>query len=230
MPGLQDITLLTINCNDPELGLLALKHSCKELSFGVIKFLSNTYPKQSSPKYIAFEQIRNLNSLNAYNMFCVSELHLHVQTPFSLTVQADGFVSQPHLWDDAFCNYDYIGAPWPTSTSGILHGQQVGNSGFCLRSKRLLEETSRLLTQVPIGRKHKVKDDLFACSQRYQELVKVGMRFAPINIAERFSFEQPVAGLTLTEKDTFGFHGKRTAGTRALCNTLKQALKTNQDF
>jgi hypothetical protein len=222
--NLNDITLVTVNCNNPELGLAALRHSCEYLQFGCVKLISNFCP--ILPKGIVFEQIDGLPTLHAYNYFCITELHKHIETPLSLTVQTDGFVVNPELWDDVFCDFDYIGAAWPETVRGMRPGQPVGNSGFCLRSKRLLAETSRIASNVPVPRR--CKDDLFACASYYPELVEAGMLFAPVEIACRFSFEMPVKGLSITEADTFGFHGKRTPGTRALCATLLQSTLARQ--
>jgi hypothetical protein len=216
---LKNVTLVTVNCRNPEVGVLALKRSYEYLRFGAIKLISHIRPK-NLPDCVKFEQIPPLTSLHAYNQFCITNLHLYINTPLSLTVQTDGFVLHPELWDDTFCEYDYIGAVWPSTVTGMRPGQPVGNSGFCLRSKRLLYETSRLASLFPIP--NKCKDDLFACATYYPELVAAGMKFAPIEVAGRFSFEMPVTGSELTEKDTFGFHGKRTPWTRALCANLLQ--------
>lgn len=215
---LKDVTLITVNCCNPDLGVLALKRSYKYLQFGAIKLVSHIRPKDL-PDCVQFEQIPQLTTLHAYNEFCITSLHFYVKTPLSLTVQTDGFVLRPELWDDAFCEYDYIGAVWPPTVTGMRPGQPVGNSGFCLRSKRLLYETSRLASIYPMP--SKCKDDLFACATYYPELTAAGIKFAPVKVASQFSFEMPVPGLKLTEKDTFGFHGKRTPGTRALCASLQ---------
>jgi hypothetical protein len=222
MNKLSDITLLTVNCNNPDLGLMALLRSCRYLKFGAVKLLSHAYPKHPSPSIIAIEQIPNLTTLSAYNFFCITELHKYVQTPFVLSVQSDGFVINPQLWDDVFCDYDYIGAPWPLAVRGTLPEQRVGNSGFCLRSRRLLETTCRLATGI---KRRKWVDDLFACSQAYPELIKLGMTYAPIEIAARFSFEMPMAGLPPVGS-TFGFHGRRTRKTREYCASLVRELET----
>lgn len=40
----------------------------------------------------------------------VYELGSHIHTDFALIVHADGFVVHPEMWQDAFLDYDYIGA------------------------------------------------------------------------------------------------------------------------
>jgi hypothetical protein len=56
-----------------------------------------------------------------------------------LVAQWDGFVWQHRMWDPAFLDYDYIGAPWPAHlTRGEQHrNHRVGNGGFSLRSRKL---------------------------------------------------------------------------------------------
>ena len=84
-----------------------------------------------------------LNSIEAYSEFCVYKLHGVVNGKFALIVQADGYVINPHSWTSEFLNYDYIGAPWPLTDSAYIdpfgNHQRVGNGGFSLRSKKLLQ-------------------------------------------------------------------------------------------
>ena len=219
MLELNNVTLVTANSKDPVLGLAALERCCRYVRFSAVKLLSHIKP-DSFPDWAEFVQIQNLATMDDYNWFCITELHKHIQTPLSLVTQTDGFIIHPEFWSDAFLDYDYIGAVWPSHIRGMRQGQPVGNSGFCMRSKRLLEATSQIAARV--GKPRRCKDDLFACATHYPELVEMGMKFAPVEIASRFSFEMPVAGLSLTERDTFGFHGKRTPGTRELCASLLQ--------
>jgi hypothetical protein len=52
-----------------------------------------------------------------------------------LLVQWDGYVCNPDAWDPAFLDCDYIGAKWFWHNDAM----RVGNGGFSLRSRRLLE-------------------------------------------------------------------------------------------
>jgi len=91
---------------------------------------------------------------------------------------------------------------------GILSLEQVpiivGNGGFSLRSKKLLEEVSNLeYTDLSLP------EDVFICTKNRKTLLDRGIRYAPLTIAKRFSFECP---LDLNEKNItldahFGFHG-----------------------
>ncbi len=68
------------------------------------------------------------------------DLASHVETSHALCIQWDGYVLRGQAWDPAFLTYDYIGAPWPHFSDG----HNVGNGGFSLRSRRLLEACRQL--------------------------------------------------------------------------------------
>jgi hypothetical protein len=91
--------------------------------------------------------------------------------------------------------WDYVGAPvrdwgkWP-----------VGNGGFSLRSRKFLDAAAAL---APAGCNRRV-EDYHLCIERREELEQAGMRFAPEEVALRFSCAQwDVAEL---ERGCFGFH------------------------
>jgi hypothetical protein len=108
-------------------------------------------------------------------------------------VQWDGFVLDATQWAPQFLEYDYVGAPWPQFSDG----RDVGNGGFSLRSRRLLEacRDPRFRAAHP--------EDVAICRLNRDLLEREhGIRFADRSTAERFAFER-------TEPDgpTFGFHG-----------------------
>src|SRR5262245_61590852 len=74
---------------------------------------------------------RPIRSLQEYSEFCIKELAKHMIRKHCLIVQEDGYIIRPHLWNPLWLNFDYIGAPWG---DGV-----VGNGGFSLRSRRLME-------------------------------------------------------------------------------------------
>src|SRR5262249_423288 len=121
-----------------------------------------------------------------------------VETPFTLFIEWDGYVLEPRAWDPSFREYDYIAARWPGPLSGIP-GRTVGNSGFCLQSKKLndaLADPRFVPTlQDPV--------DALICG-KYRTILEqeFGIRFAPEPVADRFSYE-----LLLPVAPTFGFHG-----------------------
>ena len=98
-----------------------------------------------------------------YSIFMLYGLHLFIRTDFALIVQHDGWVLNGKNWDDAYWNYDYIGAPVHiakvTENGAAEYVRQfrwvddldqpnkqidiVLNGGFSLRSRRFLQALSK---------------------------------------------------------------------------------------
>jgi len=108
------------------------------------------------------------------------------------------------LWNDKFLDYDYIGAPWSQQNQWVeSYDARVGNGGFSLRSKRLLEATSKF-SDVP------THEDLLFTQRRYfrtQVEREFDFKIAPPYIAYQFSQEQIFPGLNVPIGQSFGFHG-----------------------
>jgi hypothetical protein len=138
------------------------------------------------------------NSLIDYNDFLINKLSEKVKTTHCLIIQADGYPINLKAWDEAFLKYDYIGAPWYTQPWPLE--KTVGNGGFSLRSKKMLEESSKLNYD-----KHcNIPEDVFLCRVQDANLKSKGIKFAPHDIAYRFAVED------MYYKGQFGFHGKQT--------------------
>jgi hypothetical protein len=105
-------------------------------------------------------------------------------------VQWDGFITDPTRWDPRFLEYDYIGAPWPDQDPA------VGNGGFSLRSRRLVDALAAMDTPEVHPEDHRI-------CQLYRPQLEAdfGIRFAPVELAARFSWEtgEPPG-------PSFGFH------------------------
>ena len=113
-----------------------------------------------------------------------------------LLVQWDGYVIFPSAWTDEFLAYDDIGARWPFVSDGMA----VGNGGLSLRSKRLLNALSSDSAFTPDATTG--EDELIARAFRPALETNYGIRFAPEDLADRFSVE--IAAIT---DPTFGLHG-----------------------
>lgn len=141
---------------------------------------------------IKWGRIDPIRSRDDYSRFMLRELADHIDTSHALCVQWDGYVIDGGAWDPAFLEYDYIGAPWPH----FRDGHNVGNGGFSLRSRRLLEACRELPLEQPL------LEDVMICRRFRPRLEQQGIRFAPEAVARRFSYERmPPRG------DEFGFHG-----------------------
>jgi hypothetical protein len=137
-----------------------------------------------------------------YQQFCIYGVNSHVHTDFAFYMQNDGFIVNPNMFDPAFFEYDYIGAPWP---KGIFCRKKynyeiVGNGGFSIRSKRLLNYCQNI--------PHVTLNEDTTISVRHRpSFEKLGCRFAPVELAKKFSVEMPLDD-SHTIENTFGFHGK----------------------
>ena len=188
------VTCVIIDCVNITKAIYALDKSCKDIEFGNAIILTSI--PSNDPRVI---NISPLTSKEAYSEFVIKNLHKYIKTEFALIVQHDGYVVNALAWDNAFLNYDYIGASW-----WYAEGNNVGNGGFSLRSKKLLEVAANLLSEKTAVECHP-EDDVI-CRQNYDKLVKRGIKFAPIELAKKFSIE----GWGTTDRvydNQFGFHG-----------------------
>lgn len=217
------VTLLCADCVNPQLAAFALDFARLGCRFGRVVLLSHQRP-DVLPAGIDHQPISRLASKDAYNLFCLRDLHRHVETPYCLSLQTDGFPIRPEKFSREFLAHDYNGAPWPANKPYAVQSQ-VGNSGCCVRSRRFMEATAELATERRLGphRAHygQVFDDLFCCWDAYEDLVARGMRFASPSDAARFAVELPTEhgkGLDAC----YAYHGSWQVPTR----WLKERLDT----
>ena len=186
------VTLCAVTSVAREATVAALRHSQGQIQFDRALLLSDVCPSGLTGTGIEWRQIEPLGSRSEYSRFMLHQLAGHIETPHVLIVQWDGFVRDGRRWQDAFLEYDYIGAAWPQFSDGAV----VGNGGFSLRSKRLLDATRAL----PAGSE---PEDLAICrTHRHMLEVMYDLRFAGLEIARQFSYEREVS-----TGSAFGFHG-----------------------
>ncbi len=211
--SLPNVTLIAVASLDIDQTNAALSHSAEHIDFGAVKMLCSALPTTTDNRvtYLPIPQI----DYAGYQRFMIESLNAHVQTDHCLVIQADGFVLDPARWHQRFLEYDYIGAPWPevVAISGPgnrslrLDKNSVGNGGFSLRSKRLLNATGTLhfdSLNFPL----KV-EDILICHYLYENMRDAGIRFAPPDIAALFSIESWTGWPGHSFNSVFGFHGKR---------------------
>lgn len=206
MVDLSNVTLVAVSSVKIGETLAALTNSMSGIRFAESKLVTH-YEGLVVPDGIKVENCKKISSMDEYSHYVMYDLDRHVDTDFCLLVQWDGFVLRPTHWEDSFLDYDYIGAPWPVSNEAYItfSGERVrvGNGGFSLRSKKLLECT----------RKHEVpflqdrgfyNEDGNICVYNRDLLLSLGIKFAPIEVAARFSQETQMSE---TEGIfPFGFH------------------------
>lgn len=192
MVELPKVTLVVADTLNYGEAIQSIKRSLLKIKPAAAKFLTDI--KAYNPKF-PFEivKINKLESKEAYSKFIVKELDNYFDTDFVLVTQHDGWVLDDAAWTDEFLQYDYVGAAWLNN-----EGPNVGNGGFSLRSKRL---QNILATDPMISPFHPEDNCICKIYRPYLE-EKYGIKFAPEEIADKFSFElrEPI-------QSTFGFHG-----------------------
>ena len=215
MIHLSDITLICVTSVKLEESIQSLLHCVNSINFKEVKFVTHENVTINSVKV---EKCRKLTSIEAYSHYMIYDLYKHIDTEFCLTIQHDGFITNPHLWTDEYLKYDYIGAPWKITDSCYLDPNgnhiRVGNGGFSLRSQKLLNTPNH--EHIPFastmhGNYYKHLDhfskneDNIICVHNHKLYEKYGNIFAPFEVALTFSKET-----ILPENEnlnTFGVHG-----------------------
>lgn len=218
--NLDSVTLICVDGRDDQAkvnsSLKALMYSALGINFNSVKLLSPIAPS-IEPEGINYSNIyiEKLLGIDFYSFFMLHKLKDYVSTDFALIVQSDGFVINPEKWQDEFLEFDYIGAPWPPHWPQCSINR-VGNGGFSLRSKKLLELTPNLFAGHP--------EDNAICLKYKLYLEYNGIKFPDAQLASRFSWEHDVP--ENTKDNTFGFHGHHTDDHLQHINKLQQTFNT----
>lgn len=193
--GLQlpQVTLFGIDAYDPD-GLKRAATICRRnVQFGDVKIITE----------------RLFSGREAYSKFCIKDMVRYVDTSHVLIIHPDGYIQNPAAWDDDWLQYDYIGARWQ-----YHDGYAVGNGGFSLRSKRLLE----IISELKLNNFHP-EDCIISRQLRPMLEQQHGIRFAPVEVADKFSIE--AYGDIMVDSNgvnanrycgQFGFHGYYVQG------------------
>ena len=192
LPTAPGVTLCAASSVGLEATVWAMRRSMEQVRFETAVLLSDVRPEGLEAAGIAWRRIDRLGSRTDYSRFMLHKLADYIETSHVLVVQWDGFVRDGSRWNGDFLRHDYIGAVWPQ----FEDDWKVGNGGFSLRSKKLLEATRR----IPDGAE---AEDLSICRTHRSFLeIEHDIRFADLRTARRFSYERE--GPTGAE---FGFHG-----------------------
>ncbi|MBH1986258.1 MAG: hypothetical protein I8H76_02910 [Burkholderiales bacterium] len=192
--SLHDVTLVCVDTRTPRQALEAVQKCISQVDFGRVIFFGNEGADSCAMPLdgIDWIGIPALRNIGEYSRFVLHGLLPHIQTSHCLIVQWDGFVVDASMWRDDFLSVDYIGPPWYHKSQAI----GVGNGGFSLRSRRLLEA----LAQLPCDGDD-AEDDVICKHLRQQLIERFGIEFAPADMAAQFGIEQGPL------RPTFGFHG-----------------------
>lgn len=190
MLKLPDVSLVCLDTRHPELAVFAMQRCIDKARFGEAILLTHEAYACPDPR-ILVRPVAPLRGVADYSAFLIKSLGAHMAGSHVLVVQWDSFILDLGAWEPAFLDYDYLGAPWPHLNPS------VGNGGFSLRSRRLLDAL-----QDPAIRDLQPEDYCICALYREQLERRHGIRFAPVELARRFAFE-----LEAPRGRTFGFHG-----------------------
>jgi hypothetical protein len=192
---LPDVTLCCVDSTERfAWALRALARCTQAIEFGDALIAADAGRLHAAvlPAGVRAVPIAPLTSIAAYSRFMLERVGPLVNTSHVLVVQWDGFVIDAGRWRPEFLQYDYIGAPWPH----VAGRHRVGNGGFSLRSRRLLQAIP------PLPADFDEPEDAFIGRTLRPALEAQGLRFAPEPLARAFAVENGSLA-----KRPFGFHG-----------------------
>lgn len=213
---LPNVTLIGADCVDISRLIYAAEQCMRNISFGAVKLLTSLSSENKNTVHI-----KPLRSKEQYSKFMIKELADYVDTDYALTIQYDGYVINATAWKKEFFEYDFIGGPWWYGDK-----KNVGNGGFSLRSKKLLEA---LKNDDIIEVFHPEDHHICRTYRDYLE-IKYKIKYAPEEVAEKFSID----GFKKKDKrwnGQFGFHGGDIIipqEVRQMNGTVKQGLIISQ--
>lgn len=208
MINLPNVTLLALSSIEIPATIKALEKSCEGINFGAVKLISHRKP-DDLPKNIQFKYCNEIKSIDEFNILVFKYLGQYVQTSHCLMVQYHGYVINPLVWDNDWLNYDYCGALWPLKEDayiawGSREHVRIGNGGFSLRSKKLLDIP--LKHDLPLLQEQGWYNEDGNLNCYYREvMLALGIEYTPIEIAAKFSYENPIPENQNIDK-FFGFH------------------------
>ena len=219
---LPTVTLCAASSVNVAATLMALRTCLRQVDFAECLFFTDAV-NVVADENISVVPVRRIGSAGDYSDFILGELVDHIRTDHCLIVQWDGFVRDVKRWSPRFLSFDYVGASWPQFDDG----NDVGNGGFSLRSRRLLKAI-----RDPDFRPGHPEDVAICRTNRSLLERKHGIRFADRATADDFAIER-----AQVEGRTFGFHGIfnmiDVIGTEAfwkIYRTLDQRNSTLSDF
>ncbi len=189
MLNLPALTLIMVETQAHDLARIALVDAFSKATFGGGAVVHTDRPDafDGLPPEVRIIQVPLWPSKVASEEFYYSEAAQAATTSHALMYQWDAGIRDVGMWTDDFLAYDYIGAPWPGARGHQWQpraGQSVGNGGFTLISKKLGD----FLYQ----KRHEFRADsdvAVACRWRPEIEAQIGAKWAPEDVAFRFSFE-----------------------------------------
>lgn len=189
--ALPEVTLCAATSINLKATLRALECCLDQIAFADCLLFTDAEVQPNHPE-IRVVPIHKLTSVVDYSDFLLSAVVDRVKTSHCLIVQWDGHVLDASRWRPEFLEYDYIGAVWPH----FQDSHNVGNGGFSLRSRRLMEACRDPEFEVS----HPEDVAIGRINRKWLE--SKGMRFASPALADMFAVERRG-----NLRESFGYHG-----------------------
>jgi hypothetical protein len=113
MLKLPNVSLLCLDTRHPELAVFAMQRCLDQACFGEAVLLTVAGYVSPDPR-IRVQPVARLRSVADYSAFIIKSLGAHVTGSHVLVMQWDSFILDASVWDPAFLDYDYLGAPGRT--------------------------------------------------------------------------------------------------------------------
>lgn len=208
MNKINDVTLITFSSVKINEHIEAMNKCVENIEFDSVKFLSHEKPL-NLPSYAEFVKINQIKDIMDFNEFCFKELYKYINTNHALLFQDHAYIIHPEMWDNSWLLWDWIGSPWNIVENAYMgnNGERVrvGNGGFSLRSKKILELPTKMNWDLREEQGFYNEDGNFCCYYR-KEMLENDIKYAPLEVALKFSYENPVPEHGSTYPMTFGFH------------------------
>lgn len=184
MVDLSNVTIQCLCTDDPYGGIIAAELCRRNFKFAGIQLFVAKDPvvKPAGMEFIVVPKLKHKNEASNY---AVRVMPQHSKSDFTLMIQNHAYILNPSAWDDAFLQYDYIGAPWEWVTE---EDKRVGNGGFAFKSKLYTDSAVKLLDNLDDCH----PEDALLCREKKAEMEALGVKFAPLDLARKFSIENAV--------------------------------------
>lgn len=200
MIDIPEVTLIAVTSIEIDKTIERMKKSSEEINFGEIVFVSHEKPANLPSDFI-FRKCEEIKDINVYNKIVFKDLWKYVFYSHCLLIHWDSCVINPSKWEDKWLEYDYIGAPWAIRDDAYIWHRtgehiRVGNGGFSLRSKKLMN-IPRMHDLPLLEEQGWYNEDGNICIYHRKRMLDLGVNYAPVEEAAKFSWEVPV-------KENFG--------------------------
>jgi tetratricopeptide (TPR) repeat protein len=196
MLSLPDVTLVCYDVGAPRLASLTVEDCLRKAKFAAVHVWTDdpgVWDKDLSAR-AEFFRVDGTTGKVVGQADLWHQVPRRIETSHFLNLEWDAGIADPALWDPAFLDYDYVGAPWP------FHEElTVGNGGFALASTRLF----RFLADHPDDYPYAFPWDDTLCRRHRARLEGEGFTWAPEPLAARFAYEHGPL------RASFGFHDSR---------------------